>query len=205
MLEGQPASQSTDQSPPTTDRRRDPRSHQAILQATLDQVQDVGYARLTIEGIAAEAGVGKSTVYRWWRSKAELVLDALADILEAPPVLDTGDTRSDLMGIVHQAVTLYSDETGARTVIAGLISDMNHDPRIATALRDRFIHPRRAGNREVVARAIERGELPADTDIELVIDILVAPISYRAIVTGTPTPSDIATKLVDQILDSEPS
>lgn len=205
MLEEQPASQSTPQSPLPTDRRRNPRSHQAILQATLDLVQDVGYARLTIEGIAAKAGVGKSTVYRWWRSKGELVLDALGDILEARPVPDTGDTRSDLMGIVDQAITLYSDETGARTVIAGLVGDMNHDPEVATALRDRFIHPRRAGNREVIVRAIERGDLPADTDIELLIDILVAPISYRAIITGTPIPLDIATKIVDQILDSEPS
>ncbi len=199
----------TDATPPATadllprQDRRNPQSHQAILQATLDLVQDIGYTRLTIEGIAAKAGVGKSTIYRWWRSKGELVIEALADVLEAQPLPDSGDTRTDLMAIVHQGVALYSDGTGARTIIAGLVGDIHHDPELATALRERFIHPRRASNREAIARAIERGDLPADTDIELLIDNLVAPISYRALITDAPITPDIATKLVDQILGPE--
>jgi AcrR family transcriptional regulator len=180
--------------------RRNPDSHEAILDATLDLVQEIGYARLTIEGIAAKAGVGKSTIYRWWKSKGELVIEALADVLEAQPLRATGDTRTDLMAIVNQAIALYSDETGARTIIAGLVGDIHHDPDLATALRASFIHPRRAGNREVITAAIERGDLPADTDIELLIDTLVAPISYRALITDDPIPPSIATALVDRIL-----
>jgi len=185
--------------------RRNRRSHQAILQATLELVQDLGYTRLTIEGIAAKAGVGKSTIYRWWRSKGDLVIEALADILEAQPLPDTGNTRTDLMAIVDQGIALYSDETGARTIIAGLVGDIHHDPELAAALRKRFIDPRRADNRAAIARAIERGDLPADTDIELLIDRLVAPVSYRALISGAAITPDISTKLVDQILGRKPS
>jgi len=181
-------------------RRRDPRSHQAILDATLDLVEDVGYARLTIEGIAARAGVGKSTIYRWWSSKGALVIEALGEVLDPPPVPLTGDTRSELSGIVAQAMRLYSDETGARTIIAGLVADMHHDEDLRDALLDRFIRPRRAGNRVIVERAIARGDLPDGTDVELVIDRLVAPVSYRALVTWGEIGDDLPGALVDAVL-----
>ena len=176
------------------------KSHQAILEATVDLVHEIGYDRLTIEGIAARAGVGKSTIYRWWNSKGELVIEALAEILTATPVPDSGDTRRDLHAIVEQAIALYSDDTGARTIIAGLISDMNHNPDLATTLREQFIEPRRADNQEAVTRAIERGDLPTDTDIELLIDLLVAPIAYRALITDTPITPDVVIQLVDTVL-----
>lgn len=184
-------------------RRRNVKSHHAILEATLDRVQEVGYNRLSIEGIAARAGVGKSTVYRWWNSKGELVLEALAEVLTPSPVPDSGDTRRDLTGIVEQAMRLYSQDTGARSIIAGLVSDMNHNADLADTLREQFIEPRRADNRAAVTRAIDRGDLPGDTDIELLIDSLVAPIAYRALITGAPLEPRIATQLVDQILGSE--
>jgi AcrR family transcriptional regulator len=184
----------------TAVRRRNVKSHQAILRATRELVRDTGYERLTIEGIAAKAGVGKSTIYRWWRSKGELVVEALAEILEAPPLPDSGDTRQDLTAIVHQAMAQYDDDTGARAVIAGLVSDMHHNPDLAKALRERLIRPRRAGNREAIERAIARGDLPAGTDIELAIDVLVAPIAYRALITDAPITGDLAVQLVDQIL-----
>ena len=185
-------------------RRRNVQSHQAILQATLDLVNEVGYNRLTIEGIAAKAGVGKTTIYRWWRSKGELVIEALAEILTAKPVVPSGNTRTDLTGIAEQAITLYSDETGAQTIIAGLISDMHHNPELAATLREQFIEPRRADNRDLITSAIERGDLPADTDIGLLIDRLVAPIAYRALVTGAPITPNLAATIVNQILEPKP-
>lgn len=181
-------------------RRRNVKSHRAILEATLDLVHEIGYERLTIEGIAARAGVGKSTIYRWWNSKGELVLEALAGILTAPPVPDSGDTRRDLTAIVEQAMILYSNDGDARTIIAGLVSEMNHNPDLADTLREQFIEPRRADNRETLTRAIERGDLPANTDIELLIDVLVSPVSYRALVTGAPIPPGFAEQVVDRIL-----
>ncbi len=180
--------------------RRNVKSHHAILDATLELVHEVGYDRLSIEGIAARAGVGKSTVYRWWNSKGELVVEALAEVLTAQPVPDSGDTRRDLTGIVEQALSLYSQDTGARSIIAGLVSDMNHNADLAATLREQFIEPRRAGNRAAVTRAIERGDLPVDTDTELLIDRLVAPIAYRALITGAPLEPGIATELVDCVL-----
>jgi AcrR family transcriptional regulator len=185
-------------------RRRNVQSHQAILQATLDLVNEIGYGRLTIEGIAAKAGVGKTTIYRWWRSKGELVIEALADVLTAKPIASSGDTRQDLLGIVEQAITLYGKETGSRTIIAGLIGDMHHNPELAAILREQFVQPRRNNNRELITRAIEHGDLPADTDIELLIDCLVAPIAYRALVTDQPVTPDLAAAIVDQILEPGP-
>lgn len=183
-------------------RRRNVKSHHAILDATLELVHEIGYDRLSIEGIAARAGVGKSTVYRWWNSKAELVVEALAEVLTAQPVPDSGDTRRDLTGIVEQTITLYSQDTGARGIIAGLVSDMTHNADLAATLREQFIEPRRAGNRAAVTRAIDRGDLPGDTDIELLIDRLVAPIAYRALITGAPLGPGIATELVSHVLGS---
>jgi AcrR family transcriptional regulator len=184
----------------TVVRRRNVKSHHAILQATRDLVRESGYARLTIEGIAARAGVGKSTIYRWWRSKGELVVEALAEVLEARPIPDSGNTRRDLTAIVHQSMALYAEETGARAIIAGLVNDMHHNPELAEALRERLIRPRRAGNREAIERAIARGDLAADIDVELLIDTLVAPISYRALITDAPITGDLAAKLVDRVL-----
>ena len=184
-------------------RRRNVRSHEAILRATLDLVNEAGYNRLTIEGIAARAGVGKTTIYRWWQSKGELVIEALADVLTAEPVVPSGDTRKDLTGIVEQAMVLYREETGALTIIAGLISDMHHNAELASTLRAQFIEPRRANNRDLILEAIQRNDLPVDTDIELLIDRLVAPVAYRALVTGMPIDPDLAITVVDQILGSD--
>ena len=184
----------------TAVRRRNVKSHEAILHATRELVGESGYGSLTIEGIAARAGVGKSTIYRWWRSKGELVAEALAEILEARPIPDSGDTRQDLTAIVHQAMVLYEEETGARAIIVGLVSDMHHNPELAEALLERLIRPRRAGNREVVKHAMARGDLPADTDVELLIDVLVAPIAYRALITDAPITDGLATQLVDRLL-----
>jgi AcrR family transcriptional regulator len=184
----------------TVVRRRNVKSHHAILQATRDLVRESGYARLTIEGIAAKAGVGKSTIYRWWRSKGELVVEALAEVLEARPIPDSGNTRQDLTAIVHQSMALYDEETGARAIIAGLVNDMHYNPDLAEALRDRLIRPRRAANRKAIEHAIARGDLASDTDTELLIDLLAAPIAYRALITDAPITDDLATQLVDRVL-----
>jgi AcrR family transcriptional regulator len=190
----------TASTPDLPQRRRDPGSHQAILQAALALVRETGYTRLTIEGIAAKAGVGKSTIYRWWTSKGDLVVEALTDILEPGEGPDTGQTRSDLIAIVQGIVDLYSDETAAQPIIAGLVSDMSHDPELAAALRERFVEPRRGHGRQAIARAIERGDLSPDVDIELILDVLVAPVFYRALVTGAPIEADLAATLVDLAL-----
>ncbi len=183
-------------------RRRDPGSHQAILRAALTLVRETGYTRLTIEGIAAKAGVGKSTIYRWWTSKGDLVLEALAVVLEPGEGPDTGETRSDLIAIVQGFIDLYSDEAAAQPIIAGLVSDMSHDPDLAAALRKRFVDPRRVHGRQAITRGIQRGDLPPDADIELVLDVLVSPIFYRTLVTGAPIEADLATKLVDLVLNA---
>ena len=77
---------------------------------------------------------------------------------------------------------------------------MHHNPELAEALLERLIRPRRAGNREVIKRAMARGDLPADTDVELLIDVLVAPVAYRALITDAPITDDLATQLVDRLL-----
>lgn len=183
-----------------SDRRRDPDAHQAILDAALELARDVGYSQVTIEAIAAAAGVGKSTIYRWWDSKASLLLEALGHALHREPIPDSGDTRTDLIAIVQQTETFYVGDDSPRMVIAGLLGEMHHNPQLANDLRDRFIHPRRACYRSALERAQERGDLPPGSDLDVLLDILVAPISYRALMTGVPIPDDIATRLVDVVL-----
>ena len=88
---------------PLPARRRNPRSHQAILQAAIDLLGEVGYTHLTIEGVAARARVGKATVYRWWPSKAALVIDAVDQTLEHTPVRTTGDSRTDVGMLIQSS------------------------------------------------------------------------------------------------------
>lgn len=170
----------------TGDRRPGrPRSAQvrtAILTATIDELADHGYAALTIEGIAARAGAGKQTIYRWWPSKADVVLDALlemaADLVAVP---DTGSLPGDLSAFL--AATFR--QRGQRPVLIGLMAQAVFDPVFGREFRDRFLFSRRDVLRGILTRAIERGELDPDEDIELVLDIVFGVLWYRLLLDHT--------------------
>jgi AcrR family transcriptional regulator len=182
--------------------RRSTRSHQAILDATTRLLTEVGYTALTIEGVAARAGVGKATVYRWWPSKGALVIEALSAALPPPPVTETGDLRHDLLTAVRAVVhTFARSPEGA--VIPALAADLIREPEMAEQFRDQMIRPRRSAVVEILRRAADRGELPPDVDIGLLLDIYAGAVFYRVLVSGEPVTDLLAEQLVSLLIDGK--
>jgi AcrR family transcriptional regulator len=172
-----------------------PRNRAAIIQATFDLLARQGYQRLTVESVAATAGVHKSTLYRWWPDKAALVADTLGSKLATGPIPDTGNTHDDLVAWLKVTIANYT-ATPAGVAMAALISDLAGRPGGVEAFRQAFLFKRRAGCTVLVKRGIERGDLPADTDIELFMDALAGTVFYRQLVTGLPITDDLAERIV---------
>ncbi|GAA3142423.1 TetR/AcrR family transcriptional regulator [Nonomuraea roseoviolacea] len=157
----------------------------AVHAATLAELVDKGYAALTVEGVAQRAGVHKTTVYRRWKDRESLLVDALAEHLAADvPVPDTGTVEDDLRALARSLVQSYTSPTG-RAVLAAMFTGAAHLPEIAAAgghvFRDRLTRAE-----PVVRRAVERGELPVGTDPGEVLRTLAAPVYLRLLVTGDP-------------------
>ena len=181
-------------------RPRDARHDQSILDATLGILLEQGYRGVTIEGVAARAGVGRPTIYRRWPSKPAVVVAALvqSDRL-ALPAPDTGSLRNDLIAVQrHQVERMNSPD--ARRVTAGLIADLADDPELGDTYVSQFLAPRRATVWEVLQRGVARGELDADVDLAFVYDLLVGPLFMRAVVWGQPLEPDAAEQTADVIL-----
>jgi AcrR family transcriptional regulator len=159
-------------------------ARQAVLQAADDLLVAKGFAGVTIEGIAAAAGVAKQTVYRWWSSKTDVLLDAfLEDAAEELTPVDTGDLERDLRAhLRHLARFLTKADAGA--VFKALIGHAQHDPTFAATLRAHYLDEQRRRDRLPLERAVERGELPAGFDTAAAVDQLVGPIYHRVLVTG---------------------
>ena len=163
-------------------RPRSEESRQSILRSTLKLLkEDGGFAELSIEAIAADANVGKTTVYRWWPTKAALVADAFAvsanDELLFP---DTGSVQDDMTLQMRRLIRVFRSERGK--VVAALLAGGQSDPELIEAFRERFLWPRRKQAYQTLQRGIERGELPADTDLDLVLDTLYGPIYMRFLI-----------------------
>ena len=166
----------------TPGRPRSEASHQAIIRATLELLLESGYRSLTMEGVRARAGVGKATIYRRWSSKEELVRDAIVfmhDDLQAP---DTGSLRGDYQGMAS-LVRSAAHRAGAATFMPRLLGETANDPELHTILYDNLVEPRRAQMRAILERAIARGEIRDDVDIELIIDLFAGPVVYRLLIT----------------------
>lgn len=181
-------------------RPRDAGRDRAILAATMRILQEQGYGGLTIEGVAAAAGVGRPTIYRRWPSKPALVVAALVESnAVALPSPDTGSLRGDLIEIQRQQIALMS-APNARRVTAGLIADLATDHELAEKYVNDYLAPRRATVWQVLQRCVDRGELDAHVDFAFVYDLLVGPLFMRAVVWGQPLQPDAAEKTVDVVL-----
>jgi AcrR family transcriptional regulator len=181
-------------------RPRDARYDQAILEATLEILQEQGYRGVTIEGVAARAGVGRPTIYRRWPSKPAIVVAALVQSAHlALPVPDTGSLRGDLIAVQRHQVELMSAPE-SRRVTAGLIADLADDPELADTYVSQYLAPRRATVWQVLQRGIDRGELDANVDLAFVYDLLVGPLFMRAVVWGQPLAPEAAENTADVIL-----
>src|SRR5262245_22242834 len=178
------------------------RSRQTVLTAARDPITgDAGVPGLTVEAVAARSGVAKTTIYRQWRDKWELALDAvMIDMLPrfAYPT-DVGDTRSEL-GVYMDSVIdiLTSAPTGP--AMQALVSQIATDPVLSEEYRTRVVEPRRSWLAPVVERAIARGDLRPDTDVRLVHELMVGPAFYRLLLSGGPLDRSVGAALVDAVL-----
>jgi AcrR family transcriptional regulator len=180
-------------------RPRDVGARSAILAATMEVLGEVGFGGITIDLVAARAGVGKATIYRRWDSKERLTLDAVTDARGKVEVVpDTGSLRGDLIEIYHGLVEQLSDRANA-AIMAGLMAEAAVNRKLADALAA-FASDRREPTRTVVRRGIERGELPAGTDVNLLIDLIGGPLIARALLTMSPVDEALLATLIDVVL-----
>jgi AcrR family transcriptional regulator len=163
-------------------RPRSPEAHAAILRATLELAVEGGLRGLSMEAIAARAGVGKATIYRRWKSKEALFAEAIASIALTPEVPDTGSARGDFEAAAGAAVGRMAPE--AFRVLPRLMADAAGDPELLEALQQALVRPRRAAIAAILRRGVERGELRTDIDIELVSEMLIGPMIARVLMSG---------------------
>ena|ERR1700733_6956312 len=172
----------------------------AVLEAADDLLVERGFAGVTIEGIAARAGVAKQTIYRWWAAKTDILFDALvADAAEFFIVPDHGDLGRDLRDQFRQLAAFLS-RTDAGAVARALAGQAQHDPGVAARFEAEFLARERDRERAPFLRARERGELPEGTDIDFAIDRLAGPVYYRLLITRQGAPPAFTDALVDHFL-----
>ena len=179
-------------------RPRDARADAAILDATLRLVGSAGLGRLTMDAVAATAGVSKATIYRRWASKEALVLDAWMACFTDDTIPDTGSLERDLVSILGGLRDNITKGLLAR-VLPQMVAASQVNEELARAYRQ-FVVGRRRRTNVVLMRAIERGELPAGTDLELAQDMLVGPLFYRTLLSGEVIDDDLVATVVQTVL-----
>jgi len=186
-------------STPGRGRSRDPQVTEAILKAAAELTDRYGFTGVTIDAIAAKAGVARATIYRRWPDKTALTMEAfLASVNSTLTWADTGSIREDARHqLVTVAVLLGEDPAGQR--IARLIGDAQADSALGHAFRERFLGPRRAECRLAFERAVTRGQLRDDIDLELATDALYGPLYYRLLVGHQPLTREFAEDLFDRV------
>ncbi|MEV7289860.1 TetR/AcrR family transcriptional regulator [Streptomyces sp. NPDC093252] len=187
----------TDKSPPSRDGRGAERTAD-IMRVTLELAQEVGYAKLSIEGIASRAGVGKHTVYRRWSSKGAVFLDALLSSIEGDLGYPyTGDLVADLRVQMTNAVSLLATPPYDR-LYAALVGEAQHDPAVAKALYERFVQPQAERTADRLRAAQEDGQLSRDLDLDTVVMLLYGSYYHKLLLTPFP----LSMRDVDIVLDT---
>ncbi len=179
-----------------------PRSEEArlaILRSTLKLLGENGFSDLSIEAVAAHAGVGKATVYRWWPNKAALIADAFASStsrnLHFP---DTGSVYTDLSRQMRQVVKIFRSRRGR--IVSAMVGGGQSDRNLIAAFRERFLWPRRQEAYTTLRQAIQRGELRDDVDMDLLLDSLYGPIYMRFLIRHGKLTPDFVDRLCGLVL-----
>jgi AcrR family transcriptional regulator len=181
-------------------RPRSAEADRAILSATLELLAERGLDAMSIEEVAARAGVGKTTIYRRWTSKGLLALDAFVISFRAEqPLPDTGTLRGDLLSALHAWVRAVT-QTAMGPMLTGLIAEAQHDPDLRGAWRDRVLEPLRTQHRVMLDRAIARGEIPASVDRDVVLDLFFGAAEHRLLLGHLPMTGEFIAQVVDIIL-----
>jgi AcrR family transcriptional regulator len=183
-------------------RPRSEKAHKAILAAVMDLLLEQGLHAMSMEEVARRAGVSKATIYRWWPSKERLALDALAtEWAFTPPAAqrDTGSLRGDLRTRLLPWLRQLNRKPYAH-VVAGLVAEAQTSPEFAELYRSHFVQARRDATRELLVRARDRGEIAANTDLEVTLDMLYGPIYHRLLHGHAPLTEQFAQQVIDYVI-----
>jgi AcrR family transcriptional regulator len=184
--------------------RRSEASRRAILSSAMQLCAEVGYGKLTVEAIAANAGVSKKTIYRWWPSKGAVVLEAVDEqatlVAEHP---DTGDLAEDLFTQLTAVIDLLTSPS--RSAAVGLIAEGLQDEALGHELRDRLIRPRIARFEERMRQAQRDGQVAADADLEVAVNLVYGPIYHRLVFhLGMPDANQLRTLIAHALCAFRP-
>jgi AcrR family transcriptional regulator len=183
-------------------RPRSEKARQAILDSAMEILLDQGLHAMSMDDVARRAGASKATIYRWWPSKECLALDALAAEWASTAPVDRGDTgtlRGDLLARFRPWVRQLNRKPYAR-VVAGLVAAAQTDTEFADLYRQNFVQPRRDATRDLLVRARERGEIGANTDLEVTLDLLYGPIYHRLLHGHAPLTQRFAEHVIDAVI-----
>ena len=169
-----------------------------ILGATLDVLAEVGYDRLTMDAVASRARVSKATLYRRWKAKPNLVIDALLSDKEPVVPADTGNLRDDLLGTFCGMGGLTDPREIA--ILGSVVTAISRDPDFAEAFRRDFIGPKAAIAQQLFERAIARGEIRADLDLDVIVPALPGIVLHRMFLLGDPPTADLVARVVDHVI-----
>ncbi|NEW40103.1 TetR/AcrR family transcriptional regulator [Nocardia cyriacigeorgica] len=183
--------------------RRSERSRHAILTATRELIAEVGYAKVSIEAIAARAGVGKQTIYRWWPSKGAVIFDSFLALSEGTDtdvtLPDTGDLRADLTLVMRATVAEFA-EPAFENPIRALNTEIINDAELAEQYRTTLARPVEEAKKARLRSAQQAGQLAADADLDLVLEVLYAPLFQRWLHRSGPLTPEYADSLVEVTL-----
>jgi AcrR family transcriptional regulator len=184
---------------PARIRQGRPRSEQtraAVLRATSELLAEVGLRAMTTEEIAGRSGASKATIYKWWPNKYAVAVEAfLSEMMAQSPVPDTGSAQEDFRSVLRGIVGFYSGPTGR--VFAQLVAEGQSDPTVQTELREHLVVRRRELLRVIWERGVARGELRADVDLEVALDLLFGAPLYRLMMGHAPLDEAVADAIFD--------
>jgi AcrR family transcriptional regulator len=182
----------------TLGRPRSQEARRAILDAAVRLTMRDGYQAVTIKGVAEEAGVGRQTIYRWWTTKAALVLEAIRDLAErAGRPAPTGDAVHDLRALLRASFRLVPT---AAPAITGMMAESTHDAEFAAVLQDGLLAPRRAIVREILEAGQARGQLGRGASLDLAVDLVWGTMWYRVLSRHAPVDERLAEELADAVV-----
>ncbi len=180
--------------------RRSKRAHEAILNAAAELIHERPYSDVCIEAIAARAGVGKQTIYRWWTSKAALLMEACAaQVARVVPLPDKGAVREDLRDYLVHICAFFTNHL-SKPAIAGLLAEAQCDAELAEAFQQGLLMQRRVVLRTILERGVARGELRGDVDRDLIMDMVHGAIWYRTLLLKSPLDQTFVENVINQVM-----
>jgi len=179
-----------------------PEKTEAIVAAFFAELGEKGYAGLTMDRVAERAGVGKAALYRRWPSKQDMLIDLVGQYaIKAVLPPDTGSLRGDLLALANDAIAVLANPL-IRSVVQSLVAEARRSPDLAAVLTERFVNPRRDAGAKMLRRAVERGEIREDFDLDLAQDLVGGPLYLRGVILGEEFPPGYAERLTDAVLRS---